>query len=237
MFGFQMYGKGHLDVSRSQSSEADVFIYNLRKSHALIDIGANVGLFTLLAAQEGHPVVAVEPHPFNASLLCKSVYLNAFSDVEVYPIALSGRVGVQPLFGGGQGASLQEGWGNIRSTYRTLTPSTTLDYLLSGRFQKRPLLIKLDAEGSEFDILQGAEATLCRNPKPTWIVENSITRNYGAKKNASFKDIFRLFWKHGYEALPIGSDNPVALTADTIDHWYQRGRSSSGGVNYLFRAA
>ena len=53
--------------------------------HAFIDVGANLGYFTLLAASLNFTVIAFEPVSFHAKELLKSIYINGFDDhVTVY---------------------------------------------------------------------------------------------------------------------------------------------------------
>jgi len=181
-FGFKMLGKDDLDTSRIQSSEYSTFKSLLSECDVFADVGANVGLFTMLAAKKGVPVVCCEPHPQTFRLLCRNLDMNGINEVEAYACAIADQTRISPLFGGGQGASLNRGWGGIHSTYETLVPCITLDALIGHRFQGQQLLFKVDTEGAEFDILYNSSRLLKRAPKPTWIVENSIPRNYNARK-------------------------------------------------------
>ena len=140
----------------------------------MIDIGANVGLFSCYAHSKGHAVLAVEPQPRNVQLLLRNLRINKF-DVEVLPLALADKIGVLPLYGGGQGASLSRGWGGMKATYSTLVPVSTLDSILTGRFEGAPLLVKIDVEGHEKQVLMGAEQTLKR-ANVSWLVEHGYKR-------------------------------------------------------------
>jgi hypothetical protein len=110
-FGFQLYGDANLDTSRQDTEEIDTVRDVLAAGAVLVDVGANVGLFSCFANTMGQPAIAIEPQPHNVQLLCRNVHLNRLSNVEILPVALSDNIGVLPLFGGGQGASLRQGWG------------------------------------------------------------------------------------------------------------------------------
>ena len=198
-----------------------------------IDVGANVGFFSCLAASLGKHVVAVEPHPLNLRTLYKNLRLNNFTDVEVYPIGLSDTYGVANLFGGGQGASLLRGWGHIRSNYTTPIAINTLDNILAGRFEGERLVIKVDTEGNEFQVLKGAQKTLARRPSPLWFVEIGLSENFGELINPHFAAIFELFWSHGYDSLSVEADRAV-FPAD-VSRWIGNRQRDFGYVNFFFR--
>jgi FkbM family methyltransferase len=198
-----------------------------------IDVGANVGFFSCLAASLGAGVIAVEPHPLNLRTLYKNLLINDFNEVEVYPIALSDTCGVSSLFGGGQGASLLSGWGQIRSNYITPIALNTLDNILIGRFEGERLVIKIDTEGNEFRVLRGAQNTLVRRPSPVWFVEIGLCENFGDSINPNFAAIFDLFWSNGYEASSVEADRAV-LPAD-VSRWISNRRRDFGYINFLFR--
>src|SRR5437016_8944308 len=64
-----------------------VFATMIKKGTMVWDIGANVGLYTLLASKKAGRVIAVEPLPENLSYLEKHIRLNGISNVEVVPAA------------------------------------------------------------------------------------------------------------------------------------------------------
>lgn len=162
-----------------------------------VDVGANVGFFTLLASRAGVGTLAVEPSPMNLKHLYRNLQTAAGSGaVEILPVALSDAVGVIDLLGSGQGASVRPGWGGIASNYATQVPMTTLDSILFGREGR--LLIKIDVEGNEDAVLRGASTTLGRSPRPTWLVE------HGPEVRAGYVEFFDEFWERNYRvtALP-----------------------------------
>ena len=108
--GFTITGDPGFDQSRDGSGERTLFLTEVRSSDLLVDIGANVGYFSLLASVEGVPVLAIEPDPRNVQLLLRNIARNQQDDrVEVLPVAIGDRKGILTLFGGGQGASLVKG--------------------------------------------------------------------------------------------------------------------------------
>ena len=94
IFGFTLHGDKDLDTSRSETHEVAVFMKELSTCDVVVDIGANVGLFTCLSVQAGRHTIAVEPHPGTLKLLYRTLLDNDFVDVEVFPLALSDAPGI-----------------------------------------------------------------------------------------------------------------------------------------------
>jgi FkbM family methyltransferase len=229
--GLVLQGDPGLGMSRRESGEMATFERLLAASDVLIDVGANVGLFTLVAARIGKPVLALEPEPRNVGLLLQNLLRNDLADaVDVLPIAAGAGPGALPLFGGGQGASLVQGWGGIRSTYRRLVPVSSLDRVLAGRFDGQQLLVKVDVEGAELEVLDGAAATMTRSPRPMWIVENTLVRNHPTP-NPRFREVFERFWSLGYGCATVDGQ---LVTADDVDEWIRRLELPTADVNFYF---
>ena len=64
----------------------------------LWDVGANVGLYSIYAAKNGHRVLAIEPSVFNLELLARNISINSVADrVTVLPIPLNNRSGISTM--------------------------------------------------------------------------------------------------------------------------------------------
>jgi len=232
-WGFELYGDAYLAESRLDSGEAGIFVRLAGDADLVVDVGAHVGLFTLLARSRGVRVVAIEPSPMNLAKLYRNLRSNEADDVEVMPVALGDHVGLSDLYGGGQGASLRRGWGSIGSTYTTTVPLHTLDSLLLARMSGKRLLIKIDSEGSELPILRGAEGLLRREPAPAWIVEIGLTENFDGQVNPDFRAIFETFWDLQYTATCVEAAGRPVSESD-IDTWIAQGDLGFQNINYLF---
>lgn len=232
-FGFTFTADAGLDVSREESFEAALLFRELATSAVLVDVGANAGLFTLMAERKNKPVIAVEPHPATVKLLLRNLRRNNAQGVEVYPVALSSAPGVMPLLGGGEGASLEHGWGDIESNYQTLVPVLTLDGVLGRRFEGERLFIKIDVEGHEHAVLEGAKETLARSPRPSWLLEHVLTENMGARLNPYFRQVFEVFWREGYQAETV-ERAPRVIKPEDVDRWLAMGRRDFGNFNVFF---
>ncbi|CAN5405916.1 hypothetical protein BH23ACI1_BH23ACI1_28500 [soil metagenome] len=141
---------------------------HLREGHVCVDIGANIGVVTCLAASLVGPsgrVIAVEPNPDNVQLLYRSILLNGFGNVEVLPLAASSARTVFSLTGRSNthlvGARGTAGGGH-------LVQSVALDQLLGDL--PRLDLVKLDIEGHEPPALEGMWQLVMRY-RPTLLTE------------------------------------------------------------------
>lgn len=232
--GFSLKGEQGIVASRDEEGETAAMRDLLNHADVMIDVGANVGFFTCLAATMGKHVLAIEPSAHNLRNLYANVRDNDLSGVEIFPVALSDHPGIMDLFGAGQGASLIRGWGGIKATHSAPTPINTLDNLLAGRFQDKRLVVKVDVEGAELSVLRGAEATLTRSPRPSWLVEIGLTENFGGAVNPHFAEIFETFWQHGYTCHNIAANQRVE--PEDVRRWLATGKQDFGFINYVFKA-
>lgn len=123
----------------------------IRPGMTVLDAGANVGFFTLLAARlvgpSGH-VDAFEPYPPNTALLQKHVQLNKLRNVRIESVALSDRADVLPLYVGDSTS------GSLFPLDSGLTPHmvpvVSLDeWRAKGLLPRRLDVVKMDIEGAE----------------------------------------------------------------------------------------
>lgn len=165
-------------------------------------MGANIGYYTLIALNHNIHTLSFEPVRANLDLLLKNIQANQFTNCEIFPIALSDKVGVQKIYGAGTGASLIEGWANNSRDYFSFIPSNTLDNVLHDRLLKKRALFLVDIEGAEYFMLWGAQKQLSLDVSPTWIVEVCIDEHQpdGLKINPNLYQTFELFWSKGFNS-------------------------------------
>lgn len=234
--GFDFIGVPGMPESRTASGEVAMLRELLQGKDLFVDIGANCGLYSLIAAKAGVSVLAVEPNRLNYLRLKQNIDHNGFVNIQPHSIALSDKPGRATLYGGGEGASLLRNWGGMTNTYAQEVEVDTLDNLLASRSGLVDILIKIDVEGHEPAVLSGARGLLALEKAPTWIIEHSFRENQGGGVNPRFLDLFELFWSEGYHCTTFELERRQ-VQRDDIDRWLRTGVRDFGGVNYIFQKA
>lgn len=146
---------------------------HLTPGMTFVDVGANVGLYTMLAARLVGPsgrVFAVEPNSENCRLLLVAVERNGFTNVTLHPVACGperGRAVIRTALGSNGGIVDGEGDALLDPT-ATVVALAPLDDLVDGPVD----LIKIDVEGAEALVIGGAGRLLAEH-RPTVISEFS----------------------------------------------------------------
>jgi FkbM family methyltransferase len=145
----------------------------VKRGDVVVDLGANIGYFTLLAARlvgkEGR-VFALEPEPKNFGYLTKNIALNNYKNVSTFQKAASDKNGKTELFI----CSYDTGHHTINQ-YQGITAysrgreaekkaiqigTVALDSFLAGQ---KVNVMKIDVEGAELLAIKGAKETLSKN--------------------------------------------------------------------------
>jgi FkbM family methyltransferase len=239
-FGFRLTTRVHpaYELMRSgafEPEETRIFVKLLDLTDVFVDIGANLGYYCCFALQRHKAVVAFEPQSQNLRCLYQNLASNGWFDkVEIFPVALSSAPGMLELFGAsGPSASLVRDWAGYSSRFKQTVPVNTLDNVLAGRFAGKRLLVKIDVEGAEFQVLQGAVATVSRMPRPMWLIEVCFDEYHPSGVNPDYLGIFTLFWDNGYECYGAdGHCTPIA-PAD-VRRWLETGVRDVKTFNYVF---
>lgn len=135
------------------------FAARLRKGDVVYDVGAHVGLYTLIASDRVGPdgyVYAIEPLPSNVHFLCKHLELNHVTLCTVIEGAVSNASGwarFDPTTLNAAGHLSDRGALHVRTI-------SLDDLYFNGKGMRPPSIIKIDAEGAEIDVLHGANRLL-----------------------------------------------------------------------------
>jgi len=137
---------------------------DLRDGELVIDIGSNIGWYSLVLSSQARPIVlSFEPDPLNFSLLKDNIQLNGRQNVRAFNVALAKEESVKTLhlyksYNLGRHSFIPHEKSTGSVEVRTVVLDTFLQELgLEGKPVK---FLKIDIEGYEYCALLGAQRTL-----------------------------------------------------------------------------
>jgi FkbM family methyltransferase len=159
----------------TEEAEAIAWVGTFEPGDVVIDIGANVGMFTVLAAKtRGSRVIAFEPESQNYALLNRNIFGNGLGDrVTAYCLAIADGVGFDNIYlgdfqAGGSGHTFGE---KLDRKLEPMQPAhiqgclaATLDGLVEEGIVPMPQHIRIDIDGLEHKVIAGAQ-TILRDPR------------------------------------------------------------------------
>ena len=207
-----------------------VFRDRLRPGMHVLDIGANIGYYTMLSASlvgSAGSVTAIEPNPISVRLLEASRRANSFENVAVLQVAAGRQLGLLVMHGS---------YGNVMTSAApdeakalinsTTVPSFRVDDLIPRT--KNIDFVKIDVEGAEYNALLGA-SELIKRCHPTIVSEFSPTTMPGIS-GVDGRGYLRFLLDFGYSIAVIeeggalrecGTDSEKVMEAFTtrgVDH-------------------
>jgi len=212
----------HLSKENYEPFTTELFKRQLRPGMTVVDCGAHIGYYTLLAAKlvgTNGKVFSFEPDPYNFLCLIFNICRNKYQNVTAIQKAVADRIGNTILYqsSGTIGSSLGESKekGNFlkgTSIKKVSIQSITLD----SELEDLPIdVIKLDIEGAESLALQGMTKILQVNRSLTLLVEinPSALHSLGTSPEALIKMLksysFNVYFINelNKELLPIAGEN------------------------------
>ncbi len=173
-----------------------------------VDVGANVGIYSLWAAGHGAHVIAVEPEPSAIHQLRVNISMNPHLRIEVVEAALSDVQGEGQLAAQGATSHISSA-GTVGAVAIRLT---TLDEIIGGRSAAG---VKVDVEGAERLVMAGAKRALAEHRIKLLQLE------WNARSELHFGEsrlpVLEALRQYGYECFrPSRSLKPVVLSEPTF---------------------
>ena len=178
-------------------NETSFLLSHFSNFKTFINIGANAGWYSLIAAKLGLRTVAIEPDEINFTLLERNKELNGLYNLETYQVACSNQEGVAVLYGGNSGSSLIKDWANLPNAAREVR-ITRFDNLHPSQGDNS--IIYIDVEGSELSVLQGMTRFLAEQESCVMIIEISSTQHHPDSNNANRTQTFALLESLGFQS-------------------------------------
>jgi len=209
------------------NNDCHVFVSHLREGMTVMDVGANLGLYSLLISRAVGPsgkVYAFEPVPEIFARLKEHIALNNATNVIPVPIALSDEKGIMKMSVKGGESSL---FRRVSDEFVEVQVER-LDDFVEREGIKRVDAVKIDAEGAELKVIRGADKTIRCN-KPILMVEIHPATLQAA--GTTPEELFETIVSYGYDAFVIRHGKAIP-TDKVIEPWrYPYGFRFD---NYLF---
>jgi FkbM family methyltransferase len=196
-------------IDNYEPAESVIFKQLVQSGDVVIDVGANIGWYSLLGSTlvgPGGRLLAFEPNPPVNERLAMSVQANAFaSNIEIFDVALSDRRGTATLAVGSSrnlGAAFlsnDDAGGEVAYTVRLMT----LDGLIADGVVELDRLnfIKIDVEGHEGFALEGSKDTISRC-RP--IILSEFSEMLLARSGFAPERLFSFLEANSYEIFRLG---------------------------------
>ena len=165
MFSRDLFAMNVLLRGNWETYELELFRSSIRPGMTVADVGAHVGLYSLVAADAlggAGKVIAFEPEPANFRLLLRNIEANGFANVTAVQKAVAGKCGALDFYVDPAQSTLH----SLRPLREGQAPSfsvevTTLDEFFAN---ERADVVKMDIEGSEGSVLKGMRGLIRRSP-------------------------------------------------------------------------
>lgn len=184
----QTGGTGNLYLGLMEFPEMAFLLHLVRENDLFVDVGANIGSYTILAsAENGARTISIEPIPGTYLSLIDNINLNKISDkVKALNLGIASKKG-QLRF--------TEKLDSINHvTNDSLIEGIDVEVLPLDTILKNenPILIKIDVEGYESEVINGANSVL-KNPELRAIIIElaGIGRRYGFDDNLIHDELLR----------------------------------------------
>jgi FkbM family methyltransferase len=201
-----VYGELDTKIIREEIHEGDI----------VIDVGANIGYYTLIFAQlvgKSGKVIAFEPESKNFEILKKNIEINNYDNVIVEQKIVSEKCGKMKLYVSNSdivGHRIQQ-MKNLKNFIEV--ESVTLDdYMEKLNLDKKVNFIKIDVEGAEPKVLEGSNKILEKNDQLKIFTEfnREVVKKYGIEP----KEMIDLLYQNGFKIyLPNYKENKINLTS------------------------
>jgi FkbM family methyltransferase len=206
-------------------------INNIKEGDTVIDLGANIGYYTLLFAKlvgKSGKVIAFEPHPENFAILKKNVEANGYKNVVCEQKAVSKSSERIKLFIDEE-ATTKHAIANSKFCSKNFVSvdSVKLDDYLEENTKID--FIKMDIEGAEYFVLEGMKNVLEKNPTMTIITE--FTPYYFNNLGVDPKKVVGLLHENNFNLFNLNEEKDIEepfLLKDFSNHLNQRAKSAIG---------
>jgi len=212
---FEIFGRGQYYEKALSNAFREVLSSQSAGDTRVLDVGGNIGWFSLLSAALGATVASFEPNDVNYLRTCESMCLSGWlkggtganclgvtsesflqKHIHIFPYAVSDVSGTIHF----EAHTLNPGQGQVMTTKSRNSialKAVTLDGMVDalGWSDKRIDILKVDVEGAEANVFKGAKSLLRSNHVENIFMEGNIRNKEEVSK---FEEIAKLLVKSGY---------------------------------------
>lgn len=206
-----------------EKEEQSFLSFFLKKGGIFVDIGSNIGLYSLIASKivgEEGKVYSFEPTPEIFNRLKENIKANRIRNIYPYEIALSNKSGTQPFLISRDGYDAWNSFGKPsegREFDKILVETTTLDEFIEHSGIEKIDLVKLDVEGWEVNVLHGGIKYFSSSQAAAILVEFTDINQRNA--GYSSRELYFSMLKLGYQFFTYNSLNKL-LTKESLREEY-----------------
>jgi FkbM family methyltransferase len=204
-------GKQIQEIKNYEPDISNLFKSYLKEDSCFIDIGANIGFYSLLTASisKKGKIFSFEPNTFNCLLLEKSKLKNQFQNIQINPLACSDSDKFFFLDSSGSNGYVTDIYNSEKiSSTRKITKAVCLDDFLF--HIPRLDIMKIDIEGGEYRAFKGSE-NLIKKFKPILFFEytpDALKTVSGVEPSLFLNELMKL----GYKLNWIQQNKPIYFT-------------------------
>jgi FkbM family methyltransferase len=216
-----------------EPAATDAYLEKLSPGDHVLDVGSNLGYYLLLAAHRvgtGGRVLGFEPAPGVYEILERNVQRSPYKNVRVSQAAMGAKSGTLEFF-----ESEVPNWGSVfqdsrlQQTRSTTVKARTVDEVVRENPDFRPKALRMDVEGAELMVLQGAREVLERYKPCLFIEFHNFALGWDAVR-ATLVDLGRLGYSSGV-LIERTWDQPW------MSRWMRKRRSWKGSLEGLIERA
>jgi FkbM family methyltransferase len=153
-----------VDSAWREQALIERMVASLQPGDSFLDVGANIGVVSILVAGAVGPEVtvhALEPEPENCRALAENIAANGLDQVSAHEVALGAASGPGVLHVAGEsGTGSHSLVGGDRSGSTEIPIEVVRGDAFVSTLDRTPAVVKIDVEGAELDVLRGLEGTL-----------------------------------------------------------------------------
>ncbi len=204
-------------VEEQETKLVTKILRQLPEDYIFIDIGANSGYYGIMSSfiSSKSKTYSFEPLKEHCDLIRESAKINQLNNIEINEHALGKRNEDKNIYIAGSGTTLIKDFtGDIRGVNKIVIKR--LDDVILQKNISNAHFIKIDVEGFEFEVLQGA-TKMIEKFKPILFIEICHTKNGNGRKyiNPNFRNTFIFLENLGYTASMLSGDTLKSFNKET----------------------